>query len=135
VDQHIAAGVYSRQLAQIYENYFGDDKEAVRSFNPLKNKLFTSPWAVRREDEVFFSATLDLLGSLVGEDTKLGTLFCALVLLTPGANLSHRARNDAILKKLQNDVALLIFRYLKKKTQNLEEANRVIGLLMKLVAK
>ena len=26
VDQHIAAGVYSRQLAQIYENYFGDDK-------------------------------------------------------------------------------------------------------------
>jgi len=133
VDQHIAAGVYSRQLAQIYENYFGDDKEAVRSFNPLKNKLFTSPWAVRREDEVFFSTTLDMLGSLVGEDTKLGTLFCALVLLTPGANLSHRARNDAILKKLQNDVALLIFRYLKKKTQNLEEANRVIGLFMKLV--
>ena len=26
VDQHIAAGAYSHQLAQIYENYFGDDK-------------------------------------------------------------------------------------------------------------
>ena len=34
--------------------------------------------------------------SLVGEDTKLGTLFCALVLLTPGAKLSHRAR---VIKK------------------------------------
>ena len=32
VDQHIAAGVYSRQLAQIYKNYFGDDKW-VRSFS------------------------------------------------------------------------------------------------------
>ena len=26
VDQHIAAGAYSQQLAQIYENYFGHDK-------------------------------------------------------------------------------------------------------------
>ena len=26
VDQHIAAGAFSRRLAQIYENYFGDDK-------------------------------------------------------------------------------------------------------------
>ena len=32
VNQHIAAGVYSNQLAQIYENYFGDDKW-VRSFS------------------------------------------------------------------------------------------------------
>ena len=36
--------------------------------------------------------------SLVGEDTKLGTLFCALVLLTPGAKLSHRAR---VMKKIR----------------------------------
>ena len=73
VDQHIAAGAYSQRLAQIYENYFGHDKwvdgylyiygtkehfivfletlfnrEAVKSFNPLKTKIFTSPWAVRR---------------------------------------------------------------------------------------
>ena len=26
VAQHIAAGAYSHRLAQIYENYFGDDK-------------------------------------------------------------------------------------------------------------
>ena len=97
----------------------------------------------------FLSMTFTLIAcSLVGEDTMLGTLFCALVLLTPGANLSHPARvfrfwdiiiilpllatrefstsdnkilnvkriskvllqNDAILRKLQNDVALLIFR-------------------------
>ena len=58
------------------------NREAVRSFNPLKSKLFTSPWAVRRwrilflvnfaskfdknllfrEDEEFFNCTLDLLG-------------------------------------------------------------------------
>jgi len=133
VAQHIAAGAYSHRLAQIYQNYFGDDKEAVRSFNPLKTKIFTSPWAVRREDEEFLICTLGLLGRLVGQDTKLGTLFCALVLLTPGANLSHRARNDAILKKLQNDVALLMFRYLKKKTQSRDDANRIIGLLLKLV--
>jgi len=133
VDQHIAAGAYSQRLAQIYENYFGHDKEAVKSFNPLKTKIFTSPWAVRREDEEFLISTLGLLGRLVGQDTKLGTLFCALVLLTPGSNLSQRARNDAILKKLQNDVALLIFRYLKKKTQSRDEANRIIGLLLKSV--
>ena len=43
--------------------------------------------------------TFDLVScSLVGEDTKLGTLFCALVLLTPGANLSHRAR---VIKKIK----------------------------------
>ena len=45
--------------------------------------------------------------SLVGEDTKLGTLFCALVLLTPGANLSHRARvikkNEAKRPKIKRE--------------------------------
>ena len=48
--------------------------------------------------------TFDLVScSLVGEDTKLGTLFCALVLLTPGANLSHRARVIKKIKKKAKD--------------------------------
>ena len=70
------------------------NREAVRSFNPLKSKLFTSPWAVRRwsilfqsilhrsltksllfrEDEEFFNCTLDLLGRYT-YSSKTGNFF------------------------------------------------------------
>lgn len=66
----------------------------MKSFDPLKTTLFSSPWAVRRQDEEFFEASLSTLGGLVGGDTKLGTLFSTLVLLTPGATLSEHTRVD-----------------------------------------
>ena len=67
-------------------------RHAMKSFNPLKTRVFLSPWAVRPEDEEFFTSTLTMLGKVVGQDTKLGTLFYTLVLFTPGAKLSQMSR-------------------------------------------
>ena len=64
----------------------------MKSFNPLATAAFLSPWAVRPEDEEFFTSTLTVLGKVVGQDTKLGTLFYTLVLFTPGAKLSQMSR-------------------------------------------
>ena len=60
--------------------------------DPLQTRMFTSPWALKREDEEFFMRTLALVGKVVGQDIKLGTLFYTLNIVTPGASLSDRAR-------------------------------------------
>ena len=67
-------------------------RDAVASIDPLQTRMFTSPWALKREDEEFFMRTLDLVGSIVGQDIKLGTLFYTLNIVTPGSNLSAGAR-------------------------------------------
>ena len=119
----------------------------MKSFNPLATRVFHSPWAVRPEDEEFFTSTLTVLGKVVGQDTKLGTLFYTLVLFTPGAKLSQMSRvgdsdnvcfihldnfqNDRTLRKLQNETSLLIFRYLKMKYACKQQASETMNLLLK----
>ena len=118
------------------------------SFDPLQTRMFTSPWAVKREDEEFFMSTLGLVGAIVGQDIKLGTLFYTLNIITPGGNLSPQARvggqelililthhfqNDPGLKKIQKEVSLLLFRYLKNKFRSSEEASKTMRLLLRLV--
>ena len=58
----------------------------------MKSPLFASPWADTPEDELFYVSTLEKLGRIVQDDVKLGTLYIALILATPGAELSERAR-------------------------------------------
>jgi hypothetical protein len=60
----------------------------VKSVDPFSVGQFTSPWAVRYEDEVFFLKTLESVGNIVKDDVLLGTLYSTLILATPGARLA-----------------------------------------------
>ena len=109
--------------------------------------IFTTPWAVNYDEEIFFKKTVRLLGSIVNDDVKLGTLFMILVLATPGASLSVEAqvckyleninlhqtcycKADPCLKKVQADISLLVYRYLKNKLADPDEASRVTNSLL-----
>jgi hypothetical protein len=61
---------------------------AVKSFDPFSVGNFTSPWAVRYEDEVFFLTTFESVGKIVKDDVHLGALYSTLILATPGAKLA-----------------------------------------------
>ena len=62
---------------------------AVKSFDPFSVGQFTSPWAVRHEDEDFFLNTVESVGSIVKDDVQLGALYSTLILATPGATLAE----------------------------------------------
>ena len=62
--------------------------------------IFTTPWAVNYDEEMFFNRTVDLLGSIVLDDVKLGTLFMILIMATPGTALSIQAQVSSIILEL-----------------------------------
>ena len=75
--------------------------------------------------------TLEKLGGLVREDIKLGTLYMILILATPGTRLSATARTDPALLKVQKEMALLIFRYLRHNRRDSTQANTVTDALLR----
>ena len=44
------------------------------------------------DEDIFLFNTLESVGSLVKDDVKMGTLYCTLILATPGAALSQASR-------------------------------------------
>jgi len=105
----------------------------VPSFDPLQLDIFTTPWAVQYKDEIFFRKTVSLLGNIVKDDVKLGTLFMILILATPGACLSVEAQADPSLQKVQSDISLLMYRYCKNKMDTPEDAANVMNSLLRLI--
>ena len=71
----------------LYHKYF---RSAVKSFDPFCQ--FTSPWAVRYEDEVFVSTTLESVGTIVKDDVQLGALYSTIILATPGPKLTESVK-------------------------------------------
>ena len=95
IEQRKACGVPS-YLIDLIRNQFllagvnENDVPAVKGFG--HHILFPSPWAQSREDEEFFSNTLDTLGNIVKDDVKLGTIYTLLVLATPGDEVSEESK-------------------------------------------
>merc|ERR1712013_848724 len=87
VNQHRASGTFTKSFRQACLAVFPDTIDLVSSFDPRNVVQFTSPWAAKFEDEVFFSRTIETVGSIIKDDVKLGTLYCTLLLATPGPNL------------------------------------------------
>ena len=85
----LATGTYPIRPKRIFSKV---NRFAVQSFDPLQLDIFTTPWAVNYDEEMFFKKTVRLLGSIVKDDVKLGTLFMILVLATTGASLSVEAQ-------------------------------------------
>lgn len=135
VEQRKAAG-----LSCLYDDFLEDvifDKNAVpciTGFGPFS--LFQTPWAVRRRDEEYFSSTLTCLGEMVKDDVKLGTLYITLVLATPSSEAKEQTKSNPRLLAVQQEVRLLIYRYLKNKHENTETAeqfyNKFLGLISDL---
>jgi len=130
IEQQKAAGTYTEAFQNAYDMVFPNDSTPVPPFDPLQLDIFCSPWAVDRKDEVFFTHTVDHLGQLVGEDVKLGSLFMILVLTTPGQTLSHQTKDDLSLRKIQFDILLLIYRYLKNKLGDTDQARQITDSLI-----
>lgn len=86
---------------------------AVKGFG--HKVLFPTPWAQSKEDEDFFNTTLETLGQIVKDDIKLGTIYTRLVLATPGEEVSDDVKNNSFLLMAQQQVQLLLFKYLKHK--------------------
>jgi len=74
--------------------------------------LFSSPWALTLDDEIFFEKTLKELGVLLGEDLRLMVVFQMLVMATqpPGGKPMNKK-----VKDIQGDLAQLLYRYLASK--------------------
>ena len=107
IEQQIAAGTYNKAFQIAYDKVYPYDRSAdmdftfltteffrsvVPSYDPLQLDIFATPWAVDYENEVFFKKTVNLLGNIVKDDVKLGTLFMILILATPGTCLSVEAQ-------------------------------------------
>ena len=122
----------------------------MKPYNPLNVEVFTAPWAENAEDEFFFKSTLELVGRLIGDDVKLGTLYAVLVLSTPGMNLSQTARvstnqkmsfefvciivlfqNFPSIKRVQKQLTLLIYRYLTNKLKDSGKASDITITLLR----
>jgi len=129
-EQAKATGLISQGMLDAICDKYPSDRSSV---DPLKVPLFSSPWAENLSSEQFFATTVEELGRVVGSDQGLATLYTTLILATPGAHLSHTTKGDPMLKRVQNEMTLLIFRFLKKKLQSSEEAKSRTTLLLKLV--
>eukprot|EP00092_Neocalanus_flemingeri_P058229 GFUD01069348.1.p1 GENE.GFUD01069348.1~~GFUD01069348.1.p1 ORF type:complete len:475 (-),score=70.21 GFUD01069348.1:54-1478(-) len=134
VNQHRASGTFTNSFEKACSSLFPHNIHALASVDPLNISLFASPWAVRYEDEQFFCRTLETVGSIIKDDVKLGTLYCTLVLSTPGINQSKAAQNDPSLLQVQREMTILIFRYLSHKFGNSQYASNTTSALTKLVA-
>jgi len=127
--QYQAAGFYTASFQRACNNvHHSHDFPALSCFDPLKVPLFTSPWAERREDEEFFRRTLNTVGDIIGDDVKLGTLFCVMVLVSPGSQV---ARRDPHLTLVQREMALFMFRYLQHKLGHSRSASNITTDLMR----
>jgi len=133
IEQQIAAGTYNKAFQIAYDKVYPYDRSVVPSFDPLQLDIFATPWAVDYEDEVYFKKTVNLLGNIVKDDVKLGTLFMILILATPGTCLSVEAQADPSLQKLQSDISLLMYRYCKNKMDTPEDAANVMNSLLRLI--
>jgi hypothetical protein len=67
-------------------------RSTIRTYDPFSIGHFTSPWAVKYEDEVFFLSTLITFANAIKDDINLSTLFFTLLLSTPGTNLTEKTK-------------------------------------------
>ena len=105
-------------------------KCSLPSFDPLEE--LTKFWSAsaRPSDVEFLLTTLEQLGDLVREDMNLGTLYISLILATLGTRLSATARNDPALLKVQQEMMLLIFRYLRHNQRDSTQANTALSQML-----
>jgi hypothetical protein len=87
------------------------------------------------------------VGDIVKDDVKLGTLYVTLVLATPGEEQSHQTKvfnvnnfnilittnsqTNPSLLQVQQEITLLIYRYLKTKYNDGDMASHTLNLLLK----
>jgi len=132
IDQKRAAGLFNPSFQQMFDQIFSNNRYAVRSMNVYgPDSLFKSGWARQQSDEEMFSHTMQTLGEIVRDDITMGTLYITLVLATPGEELSHQAKTCPALVKVQHEISLLIYRYLKNKYRDAGLAEHKFNMLLK----
>ena len=91
---------------------------------------------------------MEAIGEIVKDDGKLGTLYVTLVLATPGEELSQETRvyqkcarverikiclfqTNPELLKVQQEITLLLYRYLKAKYKDADTAYQRLNQLLR----
>merc|ERR1711915_338264 len=131
IDQKKAAGFRFRKFSKIAEKTIPNPRESLKSIDDFALSIFKSPWARKKSDEEFFNETLISLGNLVKDDVKLGTLYSTLVMITP----EEDDVNNPVLAAVQNEVKLLLFRYLKHKYRDPQQASLTHSHFLELIKK
>ena len=129
-DQHIASGIFSPRIEEMLFKNHNRSISLLPSFDPLEELDRFWSAGERPSDVEFLVTTLEKLGGLVREDIKLGTLYMTLILATPGTRLSATARTDPALLKVQKEMALLIFRYLRHNRRDSTQANTALSQML-----
>lgn len=133
VEQHISSGIYNNTFKEAFESIIPKNRSTIRTYDPFSIGHFTSPWAVKYDDEVFFLSTLRTFADAMKDDINLSTLFLTLLLSTPGQKLSEQTKEDPLLKKIQDSASLLLYRYLRNKYGNSDKAICMANNLFRLL--
>eukprot|EP00092_Neocalanus_flemingeri_P009419 GFUD01010133.1.p1 GENE.GFUD01010133.1~~GFUD01010133.1.p1 ORF type:complete len:492 (+),score=107.38 GFUD01010133.1:80-1555(+) len=133
IEQKKAAGLLNPAFLQAVDQIFPNNRNAIRSIDEYGLAIFKSPWAKHQSDEELFCQTMQTVGEIVKDDVNLGTLYITLVLATPGEGLSQEAKTNPSLLQVQQEITLLIYRYLKTKHNDADMASHTLNLLLKLI--
>ena len=93
---------------------------------------------------------MEAIGEIVKDDVKLGTLYVTLVLATPGEELSQETKvrenwrrfenhaetflqTNPDLAKVQQEITLLLYRYIKAKYKDTDTAYQILNQLLRSV--
>jgi len=137
ISQHKAAGTYNDALLQAFSLAYSPDIQtlnSIPSFDPLNLDIFESPWCQSQADEILFMETLHELGNEIKDDNKLGSLYLYFVLVIPAPDSKH-LQADPTLQKLQSNISLMMYRYLKQKHKSEELASSKMNKLLRLIGK
>jgi len=115
MDQHKKTlHITKENHSAIKDNILG--LENVRSISLKDQERFTSPWAVKMEDEEKFERTIALIGRLLKDDLQLQALYHMFVMMCPSSNASDKIQMDQGLVEIQGKLCQLIYRYLSAQT-------------------
>ena len=74
-----------------------------------------SPWAMTREQEDFFDATMSCLAETIDQDNTISTLFKLLVLVSTSKEARPGIAEHPKLMEVETELVLIMYRYLVSK--------------------
>jgi len=133
VEQRKASGIFTKKCKEAFELMFPDYQYGIKSLQHLSIDKDDLRVDNPTQDDIFFFRTLETVGGLIKDDLKMGAIFSTLILATPASYLSHSSKSNFSLKQVQNEISLLLFRYLRDKVGEADSASSITSRLLMLI--
>ena len=75
----------------------------------------TSPWAITRQQEEFFDATMSCLAETIHQDKIVRRLFQLLILVSPSKDMLPGIAGHPLLIEIETELLIIMYRYLVSK--------------------